>query len=333
MSIRADSTPRTTSRAPRAEDFHGRRLLLPDGWAGQSISIQVDGIRGGQRVASGLVDVVPRLAREVGARVVLAEGVCEAWCSPGEKECLGDGVVACQAGDGGCAEWSQPMACAAETPYCSLGECRTDCADECAAGETVCAGPAAVRTCGQADGDDCMDWLAPVPCGGGETCSAGTCGPGCTDACENAGDTVCPGPGTATCGDYNRDGCLRPAAEAASLEKAADRAHRRAASALYVAAVLAGHFLIGFEPARARPDRHGRQRPRRRAAARDECIVHGDAPHTMGPIATAFHHSHDRCCRSSIALPWPRRSSFVTRAGSCHTRRQRGAVAQDAQRP
>jgi hypothetical protein len=184
------------------------RVLVPEAWAGRSISIQVDGMRGAERVATGVVEVTPRLGREVSARVELAQGACGAWCTPGDRECLGDGVVVCQVDDGGCAEWSQPTACPAETPYCSLGGCRTDCVDECGAGETECAGPGATRSCGQTDGDGCLDWLTPVDCDQGDSCSGGSCGSGCADECDNSGETICTTGGTATCGDFNRDGCL-----------------------------------------------------------------------------------------------------------------------------
>jgi hypothetical protein len=127
----------------------------------------------------------------------------EPQCSEGATECRGDAVVVCERGDNGCVAWGEPADCAPRS--CSLGACSDTCTDECASGETRCAG-GDVQSCGEGDSDPCADWLAPVACSDGDTCSNGACGGTCTDECAGT-ERRCSGDGYIECGDRDGDGC------------------------------------------------------------------------------------------------------------------------------
>ena len=132
--------------------------------------------------------------------------LCETRCSPGATRCVGDGVAICETTQDGCTIWTEPTACGASAPYCSHGVCNEFCIDECADGETRCDGLQAVLACGQADGDECRDWLPATQCEDDRVCSNGACGSVCQDECTE-GQTACFGSGVTTCGDLNQDGC------------------------------------------------------------------------------------------------------------------------------
>ncbi|HEV8321723.1 MAG TPA: hypothetical protein VG389_08935 [Myxococcota bacterium] len=80
--------------------------------------------------------------------------------------------------------------------------------NECIEGSTRCTGNL-VETCGDLDGDDCVEFGDPSPCPMGQTCSNGQCGDptACTDECA-AGSNVCSGDGVQTCGTSDTDPCL-----------------------------------------------------------------------------------------------------------------------------
>ncbi len=132
---------------------------------------------------------------------------CGAWCTEGGTRCLSNGVAHCEQNDDDtCMEWSNPAPCPEQTPFCSHGVCADRCVDECAEGETRCSGADTLLLCGQADRDECLDWLPDVTCAEGTVCSAGRCAANCVDACTD-GDVICQGASTMTCGDANFDGC------------------------------------------------------------------------------------------------------------------------------
>lgn len=109
-------------------------VLVPDAWAGEAFEIRVDGMRGDERIASGQVEVMPRLGREVAAEVVLAladgemcpSGTCECTdecASQGESTCTGSGTATCDDHDGdGCLEWGPEAPCPGDAS-CVDGEC------------------------------------------------------------------------------------------------------------------------------------------------------------------------------------------------------------------
>jgi alpha-tubulin suppressor-like RCC1 family protein len=182
------------------------RVLLPDDWAGRSVTVEVLGLRGDDTFARGTAEMVPVRGEEVAVEIRLEPLPCGDWCTPGATRCDGDGVATCARGADGCNAWSEAEVCAGETPYCSLGACMAECVPECADGDSACDGPYASVACGQGDSDSCLDWLVPVACADGQTCASGTCAAECTDACED-GAVACSGPGVITCDDANADGC------------------------------------------------------------------------------------------------------------------------------
>ncbi|MGE0870481.1 MAG: hypothetical protein AB7P03_18095 [Kofleriaceae bacterium] len=187
---------------------HELTIQVPDEWAGEPITIEIWGLRASDRIAHGKVTVTPVMDVIVSTTVNLELVPCGVWCTAGATMCAGDAVVICeQRGDDHCFEWSDAIACEATSPYCSVGTCSTTCVDECADGETRCAGPSGTQSCGQADSDECLDWLDVTPCSAGQVCSNASCGPSCQDECT-AGDVHCAGGGVISCGDRNVDGCL-----------------------------------------------------------------------------------------------------------------------------
>jgi N-acetylneuraminic acid mutarotase len=184
-------------------------VLVPDAWGGRSTALDVWGLRGTDRWAHGKLTLTPIVGKEVRGEIALARLPCGAWCQPGAKTCVGDGVATCQmrASDG-CMEWSAPVACPSSLPYCSLGACLASCIDECAPGDVRCDGPNGLRICGQAaTPGSCKVWLPATPCPSGTTCSNGACRSQCQSECS-LGQTSCTGNGLVRCGDLNQDGCL-----------------------------------------------------------------------------------------------------------------------------
>ncbi len=139
----------------------------------------------------------------------LCTGACADACSPaGATQCDGDGVATCEDTNGdGCLEWSEPNPCP-PGQACAAGACSAACTDACsAAGDTQCQGDA-VQTCGDLDGDGCLEWSEPSPCPPGQACAGGQCVLPCADECAQVGDTTCGDGGVRTCDDWNADGCL-----------------------------------------------------------------------------------------------------------------------------
>jgi hypothetical protein len=183
-------------------------LLVPDDWADRTIAVDLWGLRGGQSVAHGAAEATPRRGQQVTIDLSMRRVPCGEWCTPGATRCDGDGVSVCEEREqDGCTEWSATAACSEEAPFCSVGECRATCVDECAAGETRCDGPGGLRQCGQGDSDTCLDWLPTEPCAGEETCSSGACRAECVDECS-PGDALCAGNDAVGCDDLDGDGCL-----------------------------------------------------------------------------------------------------------------------------
>ena len=144
-------------------------------------------------------------------------GQCVSFCTDecstaGETECAGDGVRTC--GDNnndGCFEWSPVVGCAGGT-FCSSGSCVDTCVDECAnAGQFVCTPDGSgVSSCGQYDGDLCLDRSSGIPCPGGFSCQGGLCIASCTNDCNPGDAPQCATAGQAlqTCGNYDADPCF-----------------------------------------------------------------------------------------------------------------------------
>ncbi len=150
-------------------------LKVPDHWSGIAQRIDVEGTHLGATVAKGAVVVTPIAGQEVSASVTLVDVSCPLTCNVGEARCATDGVTACSLDAGGCPSWTAPIACPAAMPFCSNGECSESCEDECTPGSTRCDGTGDVQTCGNTDGDPCLDWGPPGDCPGSEVCAVDRC--------------------------------------------------------------------------------------------------------------------------------------------------------------
>ncbi|GMV40888.1 MAG: hypothetical protein AMXMBFR64_26040 [Myxococcales bacterium] len=146
--------------------------------------------------------------------LVCSGGSCASSCTDectvsGARQCAGvGGWQECGEHDGdGCLEWGKVTACAGGD-VCSSGFCSSDCVSECSViGATKCSG-AAVQTCGDSNGDGCLEWGTAVACASGQTCANGFCQIGCTDECTVKGAKTCDGNGYKVCGDADGNGCL-----------------------------------------------------------------------------------------------------------------------------
>ncbi|MCO4762716.1 MAG: hypothetical protein KC502_14480 [Myxococcales bacterium] len=142
-------------------------------------------------------------------------GVCVASCPKqdctiaGAHRCSDKGLVQ-TCGDfnsDGCLAWGGGAPCAGGT-VCDQGQCAKSCSNACTQkGATKCEG-GVVKTCGDSDGNSCLDWGKSTKCEGKLVCANGACASSCTPTCTVKGATQCDGNGVATCGDHNGDGCL-----------------------------------------------------------------------------------------------------------------------------
>ena len=142
-----------------------------------------------------------------GVCVPVAE--CQDECSVGLTRCApdGNGYTECGQFDvDACLDWGAAIACPAGQT-CSLGACAADCQDECVAGSLRC-GAGGPESCGNFDGDACLEWSVPTPCAADETCEAGACLPAAACQHECVGDArQCGAGGVQICGNYDDDAC------------------------------------------------------------------------------------------------------------------------------
>ncbi len=144
---------------------------------------------------------------------VCANGTCGSTCTDecnvmGAKQCAGTQSVK-QCGDtngDGCLEWGTAVSCN-QGEVCSNGFCATSCQSECSVlGATKCSGNS-VQTCGDSNGDGCLEWGTGVPCGDGLVCSNGFCQTTCTNGCTAQGAKTCDGNAVVVC-EVGPGGCL-----------------------------------------------------------------------------------------------------------------------------
>ncbi len=122
---------------------------------------------------------------------VCSNGQCGPTCldecpAADATRCDGPGVQICGNYDtDSCLEWGTTVACP-EGLTCSAGSCGSpgDCTDECAAESTECDGRISFRTCGEFDGDPCLDWGTSTVCDFGQLCVEGACA-------STTGDKTC----------------------------------------------------------------------------------------------------------------------------------------------
>ncbi len=125
-------------------------------------------------------------------------GVCSDTC---QDECAIVDVAVCEGNNvrpcgqfdtDTCLDLGDPSACpSGET--CSSGVCGSTCQDECDTnGATECVG-AGVRTCGNQDGDTCLEWSAVVACEANNECQASSCEAGACKSKPIAEGSACSG--------------------------------------------------------------------------------------------------------------------------------------------
>ncbi|MGK0357889.1 MAG: hypothetical protein ACI9U2_000172 [Bradymonadia bacterium] len=146
------------------------------------------------------------------------DGACVSNQSACTDGCAADGAVECAGEDAirrcgqydadPCLELSDAVPCGG-LEVCAEGACAPSCDDTCAPAEVRCIAGARV-TCGEFDGDPCLEWSRPDACEAGESCDDGRCiediAP-CADACE-VGAIRCVPAGVQRCGDQDADPCL-----------------------------------------------------------------------------------------------------------------------------
>ncbi len=159
----------------RASISHELLVLVPDSLAGNVMPLEVWGVRGGERIAHGSAVALVRKGQTVEATIVLDRLPCGVFCEPGEVECEPGGVATCLEDEDGCLQWSEPVACPSDQPFCSGGVCGTVCSDDCAAGQGTCVDANTARACGEFDNDTCRDYGPATPCASMEVCYSGRC--------------------------------------------------------------------------------------------------------------------------------------------------------------
>ncbi len=141
-------------------------------------------------------------------------GSCSSMC---EDECTAEGATDCDSSGHAvvrcgqydadpCLEFAEVAACAA-SETCSLGECRTECVDECTAGSRQCriGSASEVEVCANSDHDPCLEWTLDTDCAAnGMVCANGACASQCADECSGA---TCDGNASVPCGDFDGDTC------------------------------------------------------------------------------------------------------------------------------
>lgn len=214
-------------------EWGGDTPCLTGGFCANGLCVEEcsDACRSGEKVCAGnlvqtcrdedgdgCLDLVPDLPCLPDERC--DDGECVPLSMPCDDACDGEGVRECvddesyrtcgQFDPDECVEWAPSLACGPNTT-CDDGECVPDCTNECDAGERRCVGDAFV-TCGQHDGDPCLELAAPITCREDERCDNGECVPGeqpCEDDCPADGATECDGDGAyRRCGQYDPDACF-----------------------------------------------------------------------------------------------------------------------------
>ncbi|MFH0901439.1 MAG: hypothetical protein V2A73_12500, partial [Pseudomonadota bacterium] len=168
----------------------------------------------GQYDLDPCLEVSPPVACALGEQCLYGgcAPACQDECPTGMRLCAGEAsVLVCGNFDlDVCRELGGNTICPDGT-RCEVGDCvplSRQCNNECAAASNKeCFGDA-VRTCGQHDGDPCLDFGPPAVCEQGKRCRSGVCDDACKDECLNEGANQCVGDAVRSCG-RTRDGCLQ----------------------------------------------------------------------------------------------------------------------------
>ena len=134
---------------------------------------------------------------------------CQNECSVhGATRCSANSIQTCaDANLDGCLEWGSAVPCGDEQS-CSNGFCAQGCTDECGVlNSTICEGNG-IKTCGDYDSDNCLEWGTVAACESGQTCSNGYCAVECTEECTVVGSSRCLENSVQLCGEVDSDACL-----------------------------------------------------------------------------------------------------------------------------
>lgn len=141
---------------------------------------------------------------------------CKDECSVGAKKCGGDGksVLYCyNFDDDPCWEWGGKEVCP-NNGKCKDGACPAPCSDKCIEGTKKCSnqeGKTGYMTCGDYDGDGCVEFGGFAQCPSG-ACEDGICLEKCKDECNPKGATICQEKDGNTvaveCSNFDDDECL-----------------------------------------------------------------------------------------------------------------------------
>ena len=149
------------------------------------------------------------------ATQICSGGFCADTCTnecttKGATQCDATGIQTCDDySKDGCLQWGTAAACpTGET--CSAGVCAKTCKSECTVkGATACQ-LGKVATCGDFNGDGCLQWGSPVPCAKGLVCAEGKCAQTCSNECTVKDAKRCSAAGAVqVCGDFDGDACLQ----------------------------------------------------------------------------------------------------------------------------
>lgn len=131
-------------------------------------------------------------------------------CDPQTGQCLPICTPACQGRECGPDGCGGSCGQCAPGEYCSQGQCRSGCQDECDWGASWCTGEFSYVACEDFDGDGCSELGPETPCPEGIPCDAasGRCLIECRDECR-PGESYCLDESTfSECGEFDGDPCL-----------------------------------------------------------------------------------------------------------------------------
>lgn len=135
---------------------------------------------------------------------------CSGECDGPQQLCTGNAEFFCELAANGCYYFSAPVPCPTNTVCVPGTGCVEACKDQpCTAiGAKKCENTSDVVTCGDYDGDGCLEWGQALACASPAVCSNGQCALTCADECTVVGAKKCEGNSIVNCAEHDGDGCL-----------------------------------------------------------------------------------------------------------------------------